>query len=321
MILITGAAGFIGSCMVAYLNEQGKTNLILVDDFSRQDKTHNYRDKAYLELVERSQLWDWLEKSPKKLEAVIHLGARTDTTEKRWDIFEQLNLQYSQKLWNWCVQHNCPLIYASSAATYGGGEWGFSDEPALIPSLAPLNPYGRSKQDFDVWALSQSQRPPWWAGLKFFNVYGPNESHKGRMASVVFHAFRQIQQSGSLRLFRSHRPDIQDGDQSRDFVYVKDVTQVIHFLLQTRPCSGIYNLGTGQARSFRSLAESLFSSLGIPLNIEFIDTPADIRDTYQYFTQAEMGKLMGAGYANGFTSLEQGIDSYVQDYLLPEKIW
>ena len=321
MIIITGAAGFIGSCMTAHFNEQGRDDLILVDDFSHPHKAPNFQHKQYSELVERALFPAWLESYHGQVEAILHLGARTDTSEQNWEIFDQLNLQYSQWIWQWCSSHQCPLIYASSAATYGNGSLGFGDDHQLIPSLDPLNPYGRSKQLFDLWALSQEQSPPWWAGLKFFNVYGPNEYHKGRMASVVFHAFHQIRQRGKLRLFRSHRPDIRDGEQSRDFIYVKDLIKVVNFLLQDRPTSGIYNLGTGQARTFLDLASALFASLDLPTSIEFIDTPEDIRSTYQYYTQAEMHKLRKAGFQPDFLSLEAGINAYVKSHLLSGDIW
>lgn len=322
MILITGAAGFIGSCLVARLNELGREDLLLVDNFSRRDKQINLAHKQFAQKVNRAELWQWLDnwKGP-KIEVVIHLGARTDTTEQNWEIFERLNLRYSQSLWAWCAAHDCPLIYASSAATYGGGEYGFEDNQTHISALAPLNPYGKSKQAFDIWALAQTDCPPWWSGLKFFNVYGPNEYHKGRMASVIFHAYHQILKTGKLRLFRSHRPDYQDGEQARDFIYVKDILSVILFLLDHQPESGIYNLGTGQARTFNDLARALFQSMDQPFHVDYIDTPLDIRDTYQYFTQAEMKKLRHAGYTDAFHSLEAGISSYIKQYLSKGLSW
>ncbi|MEM7366999.1 MAG: ADP-glyceromanno-heptose 6-epimerase [Bacteroidota bacterium] len=321
MIIITGAAGFIGSCMTAYLNELGRTDLILVDDFSRPQKTANYQHKSYHALVDRQALWSWLDQSTVEVEAFIHLGARTDTTEKDWQIFERLNLTYSRRVWQWCVQQACPLIYASSAATYGDGQLGFRDDHDRLSQLAPLNPYGQSKQAFDLWALDQPHSPPWWAGLKFFNVYGPNEYHKGRMASVIFHAFHQIRQTAGLRLFRSHRADIPHGHQARDFIYVKDLVHIIDFLLKQQVQSGIYNVGTGQARSFLDLARALFVAMDVPESITFIDTPVDIRQTYQYFTQADMDKLRRAGYSSAFTSLELGVKNYLDEYLFAEKCW
>ncbi|MCS6789740.1 MAG: ADP-glyceromanno-heptose 6-epimerase [Bacteroidia bacterium] len=317
MILITGAAGFIGSALTAFLNERGYTELVLVDDFSLPVKRRNWTQKKYRFVVEREQLFDWVYSYKRDIQAIFHLGARTDTTLREEEPFRQLNLIYSQRLWEFAVEADVPFFYASSAATYGKGEHGFSDDERLLPSLQPLNPYAASKHAFDVWAVAQPHKPPRWAGFKFFNVFGPNEYHKGRMASVVWHGFLQIQQEGLIRLFRSHRPDYQDGEQKRDFVYIKDVVQVLLFFLENTLPSGIYNLGTGQARSFLDLARALFQSLSLPEKIEFIDTPPSIRESYQYFTQADIHKLRQAGYTQPFTSLEEGIHDYVQNYLLP----
>lgn len=315
MIILTGAAGFIGSCMLARLNEEGFQDIVLVDDFSRPDRAENYVKKQYQTLIDRTQLFEWVKGKEHLLQFVVHLGARTDTTESDWGIFDELNLAYSKQIWHLCVKHQVPLIYASSAATYGGGDQGFDDDEVLIPHLKPLNPYGQSKQLFDEWVLGQKDCPFFWAGLKFFNVYGPNEYHKGRMASVVFHAFRQIKATGRFNLFRSHKPGIKDGEQKRDFIYVKDVVDVVWFLMQTRNISGIFNLGTGQARTFRDLVVNVFEGMGAPTEINFVDTPEDIRDTYQYFTEATMGKLYEAGYQTPFTSLESGVQEYVREYL------
>jgi ADP-L-glycero-D-manno-heptose 6-epimerase len=315
MIIITGAAGFIGSCVAAGYLAAGRKDIVLVDDFSRADKARNHADKDCVARVHRDELLDWMLPRLRDIEAVIHLGARTDTAEQDWDLFLRLNLNYTQAIWRFCAAAQIPLIYASSAATYGAGELGFEDSHAIIPQLRPLNPYGRSKNDFDVWALQQTETPSFWAGLKFFNVYGPNEYHKGRMASVIFHAHRQIKEQGSLRLFRSHRPDFQDGQQLRDFIYVQDIVAVIRFLLRRQPRPGVYNLGTGEARSFLDLGEGVFRALGLAPQISFIDTPADIRDTYQYFTEAKMDKLRAAGYDEPFTSLEDGIADYVHNFL------
>ncbi|MFM2375515.1 MAG: hypothetical protein RLZZ165_612, partial [Bacteroidota bacterium] len=265
--------------------------------------------------VDREGFWDWVEGKEPGIAAVIHLGARTDTAEMNRAVFDHLNLGYSKRMWRLCSQHQIPLVYASSAATYGDGMLGFDDDHALVPRLRPLNPYGDSKNAFDVWALEQPRQPVFWAGLKFFNVYGPNEYHKGRMASVIFHAHRQIKAEGSLRLFRSHRPDVEDGGQMRDFVYVRDVVDVILFLLENRPASAIYNLGTGTARTFLDLGKAVFQAMGKAPRIEFIDTPPDIRGKYQYFTEARMEKLRRAGYHGTFHSLEQGVDDYVQNFL------
>lgn len=316
MIILTGAAGFIGSVVAGKLNDKGLADLVLVDDFSRKIKEPNFKTKKFSGLVQRQVFFDWFETHAKEITFVIHLGARTDTTEFNREIFNELNLDYSKSVWNLCSKYKIPLIYASSAATYGLGEYGYNEDEANIFKLKPLNPYGDSKNDFDKWALQQDNQPPFWAGLKFFNVYGPNEYHKVRMASVIFHAFHQIINTGKVKLFKSHRPDFEDGKQLRDFVYVKDVADVITFLMANKPESGIYNLGTGQARSFFDLAIATFSALKIEPDIEFIDTPIDIRDKYQYFTEADMSKLRNAGYPGIFTSLEDGVKDYVTNYLL-----
>ena len=316
MVIITGAAGFIGSFFATYLNQKGIENLILVDDFSRVDKKPNLKDVKHLGWVHRDAFIGWLPDNHQNITAIFHIGARTDTTEFDQSIFDRLNLHYTQNVWNLCAKYQIPLVYASSAATYGLGELGYEDRHDIVEQLQPLNPYGCSKNDFDKWALQQKTSPPHWFGLKFFNVYGPNEYHKGRMASVIFHAFRQIQQTDKVKLFRSHHPDFKDGEQLRDFVYVKDVAKVMYFLLQQTPTSGLYNLGTGTARTFLDLARSTFAALNKTPHIEFIDTPIDIRDKYQYYTQAEMTKLKEAGYTEAFYSLEEGVKDYVQSYLL-----
>lgn len=321
MYIVTGAAGFIGSCVVGGLNRRGLTDLILVDDFSREDKRPNYENKSYRELVDREVFFDWVAGKEGEIAGVIHLGARTDTAEKDVEIFRHLNLEYSQKMWELCSRAGIPMVYASSAATYGGGELGFRDAHELVPRFKPLNPYGESKNDFDIWALEQTVQPPFWAGLKFFNVYGPNEYHKGRMASVISHAFRQVRDTGMLKLFRSHNPEFADGEQRRDFIYVLDVVKVIDFLLTQQPTSGIYNLGTGVARTFMDLGKGVFRALGFEPNIEFIDTPEDIRDTYQYHTRAEMEKLRAAGFSEPFTSLEDGIFEYVNNFLPTSRVY
>lgn len=321
MIVVTGAAGFIGSCLVSRLNSEGYSDIILVDDFSKQEKANNLTGKLYSEKVERNSFFSWLEKNNSRVKFVFHLGARTDTTEFDTSVFDELNLNYSKKIWSLCTRFSIPLVYASSAATYGLGEYGYEDDHQVVEKLKPLNPYGESKNEFDKWALKQKEKPPFWAGLKFFNVYGPNEYHKGRMASVVFHAFRQVQQMGSVKLFRSHHPDYKDGGQLRDFIYVKDVVEVCLFMMTGRPPSGLYNLGTGKARTFSDLALSVFNALEKKPYINFIDTPADIRDKYQYFTQANMNKLRAAGYQKPFYTLEEGIKDYVRQYLVQEKYY
>jgi len=329
MIVIPGAAGFIGSCLVKKLNDLGHLREILVvDDFYKDYKESNLSGKFVLDWIHRDIFLDWFQKYPKRVKFVFHLGARTDTTEQNWDIFQTLNLNYSKRIWDICAENKIPLVYASSAATYGLGEFGYKDDHDIIGKLKPLNPYGKSKNDFDIWALKQKKQPPHWAGLKFFNVYGPNEYHKKRMASVIFHTARQIKATGEMKLFRSHRPDFKDGEQNRDFIYVKDVVDVCHFFYEKwqkegkeLPQNGLYNLGTGKARSFLDLATATFKAFGKKPNIQFIDTPEDIRDTYQYFTEADMSKLRQAGYEKSFFSLEEGIQDYVKHYLKDEKNW
>ncbi len=354
-IILTGAAGFIGSAMAACLNEQGYNNLVLVDDFGTEAKRPNWEGKTYAHIVERQSLETWLQDWGDEVGYVIHLGARTDTTEFDYAIHQALNVEYSQMLWRFCTEKQVPLIYASSAATYGGGELGYDDSHELPFLLKPLNPYGISKNEFDKWALEhagdvrqdtldedgwvrddnqhtppverEGGAPPFWAGLKFFNVYGPNEYHKARMASVIWHSFNQIKATGQVKLFKSHRPDFEDGQQLRDFVYVKDVVKVIMFLQEnskstnskfqadTSKYSGLYNLGTGQARSFYDLAAATFRGMDLEPDIVFVDMPEDIRDKYQYFTEANMDKLREAGYNEPFSSLEEGVDDYVRHYL------
>ena len=325
-IVVTGAAGFIGSVFVQYLNEQGMDQLLLVDDFGVEAKRKNWESKNCIKVIERQSFLAQLDNNELAIDAIVHLGARTDTTEFNYAIHEELNLNYSKSLWNYATQKNIPFIYASSAATYGAGEHGYEDRHDIINSLLPLNPYGISKNEFDKWAINQNTSPASWSGLKFFNVYGPNESHKARMASVIFHSFNQIKQTGFVKLFKSHKEGFKDGEQLRDFVYVKDVVKVIgwmlhHMMQHNWPSSknGLYNLGTGKARSFYDLAANTFKAQGLAPNIEFIDMPLDIRDKYQYFTEANMSKLRAAGYTTPFYSLEEGVTDYVANYLLPAK--
>jgi ADP-L-glycero-D-manno-heptose 6-epimerase len=321
MIVVTGAAGFIGSCMVGYLNQHGFENLVVVDEFSRTDKIPNLENKRFAFKIERDSLFEWLEKNHPPVRFFIHLGARTDTTEFDYSIHEKLNVEYSKAAWQYCIRQGIPLVYASSAATYGSGELGYDDDHALPEKLHPLNPYGVSKNEFDKWALKQKTEPPHWYGLKFFNVYGPNEYHKGRMASVIFHSFHQVRKNGFVSLFRSHRPDYKDGQQLRDFIYVKDVIKVCAWFMDVHPASGLYNLGTGKARSFYDLAVSTFKGLDEKPDIRFIDMPEDIRDKYQYFTEANMQKLTRAGYQDKFYSLEEGVEDYVRNYLSANKYY
>lgn len=316
MIVVTGAAGFIASFFVQKLNQEGYEDVVLVDDFSILSKKANWENLTYCEKIHRDQFFSWLEENEKQIQFVFHLGARTDTAELDTAILDELNLNYSQQLWRLCVKYGLPLVYASSAATYGTGEHGFVDKHELVKKLKPLNHYGVSKNKFDKWMLSEVKRPYFWAGLKFFNVYGPNENHKGRMASVVWHTFNQVSETGAMKLFRSHNEDYKDGEQLRDFIYVKDVAEVLYFFMHHRKDSGLYNLGTGKARTFLDLATATFSAMGKKSNISFIDTPEDIREKYQYFTEANIDKLRAIGYETEFTSLEEGVKDYIQGYLM-----
>jgi len=321
MIIVTGAAGFIGSCLVRKLNSLGKTNLVVVDDFSFDEKNRNLEGKQFVKQIERTLFIEWLETNADEITEMYHIGARTDTAEFDLAIFEKLNLDYSKSLWNICAKYKIPFIYASSAATYGMGEFGFEDSHELVEKLSPLNPYGNSKNDFDKWVLKQENQPPFWAGFKFFNVYGPNEFHKGRMASVIFHAVQQINATGRMKLFRSHNADYKDGEQLRDFVYVKDVVEVLAFIMQNQKLNGIFNLGSGTARTFNALVKITFSVMDLANNISYIDAPEDIREKYQYFTEANMQKLKAVGYKKSFTTLENGVKDYVQNYLLDKKYY
>ncbi|MBS1640549.1 MAG: ADP-glyceromanno-heptose 6-epimerase [Bacteroidetes bacterium] len=331
-IILTGAAGFIGSCMLQLLNDNGFENIIIVDDFGVEEKRKNWESKKYSNVIERQSLFEWLQKENPLINCFIHIGARTDTTEFNYAVHEELNVQYSKDAWHYCVEKNIPFIYASSAATYGAGEFGYDDNHELPFKLHPLNPYGVSKNEFDKWAIQTSSQPsskgegvnapPFWAGLKFFNVYGPNEYHKARMASVIWHSFNQIKKDGVVKLFKSHRPDFKDGQQLRDFIYVKDLIAVIYWMFQSMENeqwkienNGLYNLGTGKARSFDDLVKATFAGLDLQPNIVYIDMPEDIRDKYQYFTEANMSKLKAAGYTKPFYSLEKGVDDYVRNYL------
>ena len=320
MIVVTGAYGFIGSCLVRLLNDTGQ-EICAVDDFYKDKKEPNLANKQIREWIHRDIFLSWFAMHYKKVDAVYHLGARTDTTEQDSTIFDELNVNYSKRIWEICAQQNIPLVYASSAATYGLGEHGYEDNHKVVDKLAPLNPYGVSKNDFDKWALHQEAQPPFWAGLKFFNVYGPNEYHKGRMASVIFHTFKQVRSTGAMKLFRSHHKDYKDGEQQRDFIYVKDVVKVCQWLMENKPDNGLYNLGTGISRTFYDLAANTFRAMDLEPEISFIDTPADIRDKYQYFTEADMTKLKKAGYPHDFYTLEEGIKDYVQQYMKTRKIW
>lgn len=317
MIVVTGAAGFIGSYIVGKLNREGFKDVVLVDKYDDPLKFQNYQTKTYSEMVDRDDFFEWLAANEKFVQIIIHMGARTDTVGQEPEIYQKLNLDYSQKIWKACIQYGLPLIYASSASTYGDGSLGFDDEESLISQLKPLNLYAQSKHDFDCWALEQKEQPYFWAGLKFFNVFGPNEYHKERMASVILQAFYTINEKGRMDLFRSHHPVIKDGDQARDFIYVEDIAKVILFFMNNRQNSGIYNVGTGEARTYLSLTKAVFKSMKKAENIGFVDTPADLRGKYQYYTCANIQKLRSVGYSESFCSLEDGIEDYVTNYLIP----
>ncbi len=317
MIVVTGAAGFIGSYVVGKLNREGFKDIVLVDKYDDPLKFQNYQAKTYTEMVDRDDFFDWLARNDKFVQIIIHLGARTDTVGQEPEIYQQLNLEYSQKIWKACVKYGLPLVYASSASTYGDGSLGFNDDESLIPDLQPLNLYAQSKHDFDCWALDQAEQPFFWSGLKFFNVFGPNEYHKNRMASVIFQAFNTINETGKMNLFRSDSPDFKDGEQSRDFIYVEDIARVILFFMHQRKNSGIYNVGTGKARSYLSLTKAVFKSMNKAENIGFVDIPEDLIGKYQNYTCANIRKLRQIGYSEPFFSLEEGIDDYVRNYLTP----
>ncbi|MBM4182445.1 MAG: ADP-glyceromanno-heptose 6-epimerase [Betaproteobacteria bacterium] len=323
MIIITGGAGMIGSMIAWHFNAQSqRDDLVLVDRILEADQWQNYCRRDIVEYLDKDELFPWLEARPNlKVEAVIHMGAISATTERDFGLLLETNIRYSQRLWQWCADKGVAYLYASSAATYGGGELGYVDTHDNA-ALRPLNGYGFSKQFFDRWALRQAHEgkptPPFWYGFKFFNVYGPNEYHKGRMASVVYHTFNQTRASGGMKLFRSHRPDYADGMQMRDFVYVKDAAAVLAHFVEHRPASGLYNIGTGKARAFLDLARATQRSMGLEPAIEFIEMPEDLRGKYQYFTQADMTKLRAAGYDKPFTELEDGVRDYVSGYLLKD---
>lgn len=323
MIVVTGGAGFIGSLLIWKLNQLGRTDIIVVDALRTGDKWKNLVKRQIWGVIHKDQFLSWLERAPeaKQIEAVVHLGACSSTTERDVDYLNANNTQYSMALFAYCRDRSIPFVYASSAATYGNGEYGYGDDPTGIPHLRPINPYGWSKQLFDAWALKQKTTPPFWCGLKFFNVYGPNEYHKGSMQSLVAKAVPQIQAEGLLRLFKSYREGIDHGEQQRDFVYVKDVVDVmVHLLENTKTAkSGIYNLGAGEARSFADLARAVFIAMKRESRFEWIEMPEEIRNQYQYFTQAEMARFRKeTGYKKPFTSLEDGVREYVHEQLLRE---
>lgn len=313
-IIITGGAGFIGSCIVRMLNDMGREDIVIVDNIASTEKWKNLRNKKYLQYYNRADFLAELPKLAGEVEYVIHMGACSSTTELDFDYLNGNNFNYTKTLWNFCARNHTRFIYASSAATYGSGEFGFDDRDDIC-RLMPLNGYGYSKQMFDLWAQKQTYVPPQHVGFKFFNVYGPNEYFKGSMSSVILHGFRSVQETGKIKLFKSYRQGYEDGGQLRDFVYAKDICKVIRFMMEHPEVSGLFNLGTGKARTFHDLGCAVFRALGQEPNIEFVEMPETLRAKYQYFTEANMDKLVAAGYCEPFYSLEDGVKDYVQNYL------
>lgn len=314
MIIVTGGAGFIGSCVVRTLNNVGIEDIIVVDDIGTTDKWMNLRNKKYIKYVHKSQFLNELSHY-NNVTAIIHMGAQSATTEKDFDYLYQNNFEYSKALWNYCAEKQIQFIYASSAATYGDGSHGFDDNDD-IDMLQPLNGYGYSKQIFDLWVKYQAtEYPKQYVGLKFFNVYGPNEYFKGSMASMIFHGYHQIQNTGKIKLFKSYNKDYEDGEQLRDFVYVKDVCNVILWMLNNPNVSGLFNVGTGKARSFNDLANATFSAMNKNINIEYIDMPDHLKEKYQYYTEARVAKLRSVGYTDEFRNIEEGARDYIELHL------
>lgn len=314
-VIVTGGAGFIGSCIVRTLNDMGIENIIIVDHICETDKWMNMRNKKFIEYINRDKFLEKLPSYAGKVTHVIHMGACSATTEQNFDFLYKNNFEYTKVLWNFCVENQISFIYASSAATYGDGSQGFDDR-VDISRLRPLNGYGYSKQLFDLWKERQVLKPKQHVGFKFFNVYGPNEYFKGSMASVVFHSYNKIIETGEMELFKSYKKGFEDGGQLRDFIYVKDVCKVIKFMIENPKVSGLFNLGTGQARSFYDLVVFTFRALGLETNIRYVEMPEALKAKYQYYTQAEMEKLREIGYKDDFCSLEEGVMDYVRNYLM-----
>ncbi len=310
-LLITGAYGFIASRLTHFLIQSGQNNLLLCDKADYLSTRSCAKGLETSPFIDRDQLLNRLS-DLNDVTAVLHLGACTDTGNHDEVYMAKMNTQYTQALWKWCSEKRLPLVYASSGATYGRGEEGYSDAHSETSRYKPLNVYGKSKHLFDLWALEQKTAPPRWYGLKFFNVYGMDENHKGRMASPIFHGFHEIEKTGKMTLFRSHKEGIGDGEQKRDFIFVDDIVKLCLFCLNQNPPSGIYNCGTGTARTFFDLSKALFKAVGKEPRIEWVDTPEKFRSGYQYFTQAEMGKIRQAGYSRPFLPIEDGIQKYVE---------
>lgn len=322
MLLVTGGAGFIGSALIWGLNQKGRDDIVVTDHFGLGDKWQNLARRQIDFAVPLESFRTWLSNNSKDIEAVFHLGACSATTERDADYLMNNNVLFTKELWDYCTSRSIPFLYASSAATYGAEEEMFSDRHEDIPSLIPINKYGFSKHMFDAWAIKQSLTPPAWFGFKFFNVYGPQEYHKGAQASVVFHAYPQVREKGHLRLFKSYREGVSHGEQQRDFIYVKDIVRImLHFWSNAKHIpSGLYNLGTGEARSFKDLGTAVFKALEKKPHFDWIEMPDSLKNQYQYFTQASLAKLRGdAGYSDDFHSLERGIADYVGNYLTQQQ--
>ena len=319
MIILTGASGFIGSCMLKKLNDEGYKDIIIVDNF-KKNKEKNLLNKKFIKKIDRDSFFITFKKF-NDIEFIIHVGAITNTFENNLDLLRKYNIEYSKKIWNICTKYNIPLIYISSAATYGDGKFGYSDNIEIINSLKPLNPYGDSKNIFDKWVIKQDKTPPFWYGLKFFNVFGPNEYHKNKMASVIYHSYNQIKNNNKIKLFKSYNSNYKDGEQLRDFIYVKDVIDIMYYIFNNKPVSDIYNVGTGESRTFIDLSKSIFKSLNLNDDIEFIDIPNEIKEKYQYYTKADISKLRNIGYDKELTTLEIAINDYIQNYLIDNNVY
>ena len=321
MIILTGGGGMIGSMIAWHLNTQMNfDDFVIVDDLINEQQENNFNKRKFIEYIAKDDLKKYLN-DKKNVSAVIHMGAISATTESNFNRLLQSNIRFSQALWHWCAENKVPFIYASSAATYGNGSVGYGDNESELDKLSPLNAYGYSKHFFDRWVqleLSKNQpTPPQWCGLKFFNVYGPNEYHKGRMASVVFHAFNQFKETNQIKLFKSEHPSYADGMQVRDFIYVKDAVKIIIFFLNNNNFSGLYNAGTGNAETFKALAEALLiNTKGQPDDIKYIEMPNDLKGKYQYYTQATMNKINSIGFNDNFMNLKEGVTDYLENYLL-----
>ncbi len=315
MIIVTGAVGFIGSCLISKLNQVGLKNIVAVDNFDNPYKNRNLVGKVISRQIERDNFFQWVKKNSGDIDFFFHLGARTNTLETSAEIFDKLNLKYSKEVWRFCSKAGIPLLYASSAATYGDWKFGYKENLETTRKLTPLNPYAEAKHQFDLWAFEQDEKPPVWTGLKFFNVYGPNEYHKGKMASMVYQAYQQIKNTGTVKLFKSYRENFDDGTQKRDFIYVKDIVDLCIELMDSPQSNKLLNAGTGKAKDFNYLVRCVFKALHKPENILYIDMPLEIRGKYQYCTEADTTKCTNRGILTTPQNLDLAIDEYVKQYL------